>query len=164
MKRFFLLLASVLFTQVIFAQNEVPQYLQTKTLPPVRLILPDSSGWEIKAKRDKKKPMMIIFFSPECDHCQHETEEFVKNIDKLKHIQIVMATTYPLKDMRGFIKNYNLGIHPNIVVGRDYAYILPVYFNIKNLPYHAFYNKAGKLIGGFEGNMTIEKILQVLPK
>ena len=62
MKRYILLLASVIFTQVIFAQNEVPQYLQTKTLPPVRLLLPDSSGWELKAKRDKKKPMMIVFF------------------------------------------------------------------------------------------------------
>ena len=78
-----------------------------------------------------------------------------------------MATTYPLKDMRGFIKNYNLANHPNIIIGRDYAYIMPVYFNIKNLPYHAFYNKAGQLIKGiwrkYDHRKNIAGTPQIVP-
>ncbi len=102
---------------------------------------------------------MLVIFSPECDHCKHETEELIKNIDKFKNIQIVMATPLPVYEMREFAEHYNLKKYKNITVGRDYSYILPVYYDVKSLPYHAFYTKDKKLISAFEGTMTVEKML-----
>ncbi len=160
MKFLFTFLFSLVFTTVIFSQNAQAPYLKYGTVPAVKLILADSTGWELKARLDKKKPLMLVIFSPECDHCKHETEEMIKNIDKFKNIQIVMASLLPVYKMKAFIENYNLGKYKNITVGRDYAYILPVYYDIKSLPYHAFYTKDKKLISGFEGSMTVEKLLK----
>lgn len=159
MKYSFIILFICLFSFAGISQ-EIAPYLQYKTVPTVRLLLPDSSGWELKARLDKKKPLMIVVFSPECDHCKHETEEMIKNMDQYKNIQIVMASTLPLSQIKEFINHYGLNKYSNITVGRDYAYILPVYYGIKSLPYHAFYTKDKKLIAGFEGTMTTAKVLQ----
>lgn len=159
MKYFFSFLFGLTLFVTANGQHAVAPYLQYKTVPAVRLLLADSTGWEMKAKLDKKKPLMIVVFSPECDHCKHETEELIKNINKFKNIQVVMASVLPVFKMRDFVNTYKLSQYKNITVGRDYAYILPVFYNIKSLPYHAFYTKEKKLISVFEGSMKIEKIL-----
>lgn len=159
MKYLFIAFFTLIVNFSVSAQQTQSPYLQYKTVPAAKLILSDSTGWEMKAKLDKNKPLMIVVFSPECDHCKHETEELIKNIDKFKNIQIVMASLLPVYQMKEFVEKYNLKKYKNITVGRDYAYILPVYYDIKSLPYHAFYTKEKKLISAFEGSMTIEKIL-----
>ena len=50
-----------------------------------------------------------MMFNPQCEHCQHETEELIKNIDKFKNIQIVMATSMPFDSMLVFRERYQLG-------------------------------------------------------
>lgn len=159
MKYFFLLMSTLLIGFSSAAQQTQPAYLQYRTVPAARLLLADSSGKELKAMLDKKKPLMIVVFSPECDHCKQEAEELTRNMDKFKNIQIMMISMQPLHQINEFVSRYNLGKYKNIIVGRDYAYILPVYYDIKSLPFHAFYNKEKQLITALEGTMTIEKIL-----
>jgi thioredoxin-related protein len=159
MKLFFTFLLGLIFSTTAFSQTEEAPYLQYKTVPSVRLILPDGTGKELKSLLDKKKSLMLMIFSPECDHCKHETEELIKNMDRLKKIQIVMISLYPLYQINEFVEHYQLNQYKNITVGRDYAYALPAYYDLKSLPYHAFYTKEKKLISGFEGSVTIEKIL-----
>lgn len=145
----------------IIASAQQPLYLQQKTPPPAVLLLTDSTTkWSLKANFQKNKPLFLLFFSPECDHCKHETESLIKNIDKFKDIQIVMATTMPWTDMKKFADHYKLKDH-GITVGRDIAYVIPPYFEMKNLPYLAFYDKNKKLISTFEGSMDIASILKV---
>lgn len=156
------LLAIISFNKA--SSQQLAPYKQYKVPPSVRLLLPDNTGWELKAKMQKGKQLMIVVFSPDCDHCKHETEELVKNIDKFKNIQIVMATPLDLNKMNAFIKHYQLNKYPNITVGRDNAYALPVYYDIKNLPFHAFYNANKQLISGFEGQMSVASILKVFGK
>lgn len=164
MKFFFTALIFTCFGMISQAQTKQAPYLEYKTVPSVKLILADSTGWELKAKLDKTKPLMLVIFSPECDHCKHETEELVKNIDKFRNVQIVMASLLPVFKMKEFVETYGLDKYKNITVGRDYAYILPVYYDVKSLPYHAFYTKEKKLISGFEGAMTVGGILEQLKR
>lgn len=140
--------------------QETPLYLKQRTPPPSVLLLTDSiTKWNLKAKLQKDKPLLLIFFSPDCDHCQHETEQIIKNIQKFKGIQIVMATTQPFKDMKTFANKYKLANY-GITVGRDIAYVMPPYYEMKNLPYLAFYDKNKKLISTFEGGLGIPGILK----
>ena len=158
--RYFILSVFLLLAQLSgFAQQHQPPYLEYKTVPSARLLSIDSVGWELKAKLDKNKALMIVVFSPECEHCKHETEALVKNINKFKNIQILMVTMLPVYKMKEFAKTYNLNKYKNITVGNDMGYALPVYYDIKSLPYHAFYTKEKKLISAFEGSMSVEKIL-----
>lgn len=71
-----------------------------------------------------------------------------------------MATTLPFDKMRAFYKEYNLQRFPNIVVGRDVDYLIPVFYNVRNMPYLAFYDKKGDLIDVSEGALSVEKVLE----
>ena len=150
-----------------FAQADdtsIPPYKRFPTLPPIQLLLSDSTTMFTKEDFAKKKPVLLILFSPECSHCQHETEELVKYKDDLKDIQIVMATLHPLTDMKAFIEHYKLKDLPNVIVGKDIYYLMPSFYNIHNLPYMAMYNKKGELIGGYEGSLSISKVLDIFAK
>ena len=107
---------------------------------------------------------MLMVFSPSCDHCQHETEDMVKNIEKFKKVTIVMATMFSYQDILDFRSRYGLAQYKNIIMGKDIEYFLPPFFDIKNLPFLAFYNKKGDLISVFSGSLPIDKVLEELEK
>ena len=71
-----------------------------------------------------------------------------------------MSTTFPFDKMVAFYKKYDLDRFNNIIVGKDLGYFLPTFFNIRNLPFLAFYNKKKELISVFEGALPIEKIIE----
>lgn len=148
---------------VLTAQTDTIQhpYQKFPTFPPVQLLLPDSVSFYSKKDLPKKMPVMLVVFNPQCDHCQHETEELIRNMDKLKNVQIVMATSSPFADMKGFIEKYKLDQYKNVVVTQDTHFFLLSFYMLHNLPFHAFYNKKKELLSVFEGSMTMEKILKV---
>ena len=120
----------------------------------------DSSTYFTKENIAKKKAVMIMLFSPDCEHCQHKTEEIIQQIHAFEKVQIIMSTTLPFDKMIAFYKKYDLNRFNNIIVGKDLAYFLPTFFDIHNLPFLAFYNKKKELISVFEGAMPIEKIIE----
>ena len=166
MKRIFLLGLLLACMQVSFSQNDTTKapYLRFPGFPPVKLLMSDSSSYFTKASLNKKSAVMLMMFNPQCEHCQHETEALVKNIDKFKNIQIVMTTFMPFDSMMAFREKYKLAAYKNIFVTQDTHYFLPVYYQITNLPFLAFYNKKKELISVFEGSMPIEKVLKEFEK
>src|SRR5688572_23758895 len=141
------------------AEN-IPPYKRYPTVPPIRLLLLDSTTWLTKEKLPAKKPLLLILFSPDCEHCKLETEDIIKNYDKFKKIIIIMATTLPFEKMKEFYKFYDLHRFPNIAVGRDVDYLIPIFYGVRNMPYLAMYDKKGKLIDVSEGSLPVEKILE----
>ena len=101
-----------------------------------------------------------MLFSPECSHCQHTAEEMQQYKEELKDIHIVMATLHTISEMNEFVKKYKLDELKNVTIGKDIFYLLPPFYDIKNLPYLAMYNKKGNLIMGFEGSMPLAKVLE----
>ncbi len=166
MKKILLSLFMLFFVSVAFSQNDSiqPPYKRFPSFPPVKLLLPDSSTYFTKADLDKKKPVMLMLFNPQCEHCQHETGELIKNIDKFKDIQIVMTTSMLFDSMLTFREKYKLADYKNIVVAQDENFFLVTYFMIRNLPFLAFYNKKKELISVFEGGLSMDKILMELEK
>ena len=144
------------------AQTNVaePPYKRFPTVPPIQLLLGDSVTKYKKENIPSKKPVLIMLFSPDCNHCQHTAEEMYKNKESLKDIHIVMATVLSLHEMNAFMKKYKLDQMQNVVAGKDLYFTLPPFYAIKNFPYMAMYNKKGNLIMGFEGSMPIEKVIK----
>lgn len=143
------------------ADSVQPAYKKFPTYPPVKLLLPDSSSFYTKTDLPKKLPVILMLFNPQCEHCQHETSELTKNIDKFKGLHIVMATFAPFDSMMKFRARYNLAAFDNIIVAQDTHYFLPSFYMIHNLPFHAFYNKKKELISAFEGSLPLERILSI---
>ena len=106
---------------------------------------------------------MLMYFSPDCEHCQHQTEDILHDIRSFKKIQIVMATYQPFESMKSFYEKYDLARY-NIHVGRDTKFILPPFYRIQSLPFIALYDKKGNLITTFEGNQKVNKILKAFGK
>lgn len=159
-----LLTILTLFTTIsAAAQNQTqpqPYYLRFPTVPAFRILLTDSTTWFAKEHLPHKKPVLIMVFSPECDHCKHETEQMLAHIDDFKKIEIVMATTLPFEEMKTFYDNYDLQRFKNIRVGRDVNYLLPVFYNISSMPFMAFYDKKGNLIDVAHGSLPVEQVLK----
>src|SRR5689334_2826097 len=99
MKNILMILLIVLFSGNVMAQENggVAPYRQFATIPQFKILLMDSTTWFTKAGLSSKKPTWIIYFSPDCGHCQIETEEIISNIKSLQNIQILLVTSRPFE-------------------------------------------------------------------
>ena len=105
-----------------------------------------------------------MLFSPDCDHCQHQTEDIIQNIAAFKNTQIVMTTVLPFNQMKTFYETYRLQRFKNIIMGRDVLYFFSPYYRAQFTPYLALYNKKGELLYTNDGQVKIETLLAQLPK
>ena len=159
MKNWFLLSLALCVFSISFAQSDIPPYKQTKKLPDFEIETVGNGTFKT-AQLKKNTPVIIMFFSPGCDHCIHQFEAMHKRINDFKKIQIVMPTYQPIEELAEFNKKYQIQQYPNIITGRDVNYFFPPFFEISNFPYLAFYDKDGKLISTFAGNMSVDNMLK----
>jgi thiol-disulfide isomerase/thioredoxin len=162
-----LLLAIIFIFHLAFSKGQdslAAPYLRFPTFPPVKLLLIDSSHFFTKADLSDKKKTMIVIFNPQCDHCQHEAETLSQQLDKLSKVQILMVSTAPLWEIKAFAANYNLANKPAVQFAQDTHFFLFSFYNLRSLPFHAFYDKKKQFISAKEGSMTIDKILVALSK
>jgi thiol-disulfide isomerase/thioredoxin len=159
MKNWFLLLMALIIGSITFAQTDNPPYKQSKKLPDFEIERVGKGTFKT-AQLKKNTPVIIMFFSPGCDHCIHQFESMKQRINDFKNYQIVMPTYQPIEDLAAFNKKYQLEKYPNIITGRDVNYFFPPFYEITNFPYLAFYDKSGKLLGAHAGNMTVDEMLR----
>src|SRR6185437_1446603 len=96
------------FSQATPTAEATPQFISNPFIPDFTLYkAPDSTVFTNK-DLVKKKPVLIMIFSPDCGHCQHETEVLLKNIDHFKNTQILMTTWLPYSEMAAFYKTYKI--------------------------------------------------------
>jgi thioredoxin-related protein len=136
-----------------------PLYKRFPTPPPFKLLLTDSSSIFTDKDLKKNMPVLIMVFSPDCEHCQHHAEEMINNREKFKNIQIVMASVYPISKLKEFYIHYQLDKMDHLTIGQDREFILGTFYKMKSMPFLAFYDKKGKLIDVFEGALPVDKIL-----
>ncbi|MGE5519672.1 MAG: TlpA family protein disulfide reductase [Candidatus Dadabacteria bacterium] len=134
-------------------------YKRFPTVPAFKITLGDSSTTYTKEDLPKKRPVLLMIFNPECEHCQHETQELLKYKEELKDIEVLMVTFQPLYKMNEFVKDYHVTDLPNVVVGRDPYYLLSSFYQMHSLPYIALYDKKGNLIETAEGSLPLPKLI-----
>jgi thioredoxin-related protein len=137
-------------------------YAKSATLPPFTIIkVPDSTRFE-KANLQKNRPVMIMVFSPDCDHCQHEIKEIKSHIKLFKNAQIVMISNLGYHYIKKFYQEFGIAKYPNITMGMDYRYLLGSFFNIDAVPAVFVYNKNGKFVKAFDRNASVQSIAAAL--
>ncbi len=161
-----LLIVMLMLTSTIsFAQQPgqpEPPYKKNPVLPALEILQPDSST--LTNADLKKQETLIMYFSPDCDHCIKQMNEMDKRMKDLKKLQIIMVTYQPMDLLIDFIKTYKLQKYSNIKAGRDTKFLLPGFYQIKSLPYFALYDKEGKLITTFESNTKVDTLLKAFEK
>jgi len=166
MKQFFLsILAIVAITGCTLGQTQSEkQALKIQNLPMFHILTTDSVN-VTTAKLKKDKPVMIIYFSPDCSHCQHLMYELKPKLKELTGVQIVMISFVQYKMIKEFYRDFGLSAYPNITVGTEgYTYEMQKLFDIKTTPYIAIYDKKGKLVKTYEKAPDVKELVYVAKK
>jgi thioredoxin-related protein len=163
---------AAVFLLISFSCTNAQRPDTVKGIPHYRLLTKDST-FITDANLKKGKPTMIIYFAPDCSHCQRLTYEFQEEFKKeakaktntLKHVQIVMATWTELRAIQAFYKEFGLEKYPNITVGTEgKTMTLLRFYNVATTPYIAVYSKTGQLVQAFSKVPKLEDILAALKK
>lgn len=164
MKKLFISLFIIFIGITAFSQVDStdPVYRRFPTIPEFIVVkAPDSTAFS-RENLKKKKPVVFMIFSPECEHCQHETKALIADINKFKNAQILMITWLPYEEMIQFYKDYKIADYPEITMARDDKFFFPSYFRVRNFPSIYVYNKKGSLVKNFEGSVKIDSIAAAL--
>lgn len=168
---FVLLMKCILVSLMLFlayfgkAQNPVdttPQFLKTKTVPSFKILLMDSSTYFYKYQLKKNTPTIIVYFNPDCDHCQHDAQKIVDTIKAFNNAQFVFVSYAAFGEIKKFATTYKLNEQKNIKVGRDEKYFIPVFFKVRFTPFVAVYDALGNLVRVFEGGTTMKKLVELV--
>ncbi len=166
------LFCSLLFLLFFVVSLHAQDSNKNKWIPPFRILKTDSV-YITPAYLKKNKPVMIIYFAPDCTHCLHFTYDLKDAMDKeikqhgktLRNTQIVMVTFAMLQSIQVFYKDLGLAKYPNIIVGTEgYTYLVQRFYQVKTTPYIAVYNRGGQLIQAFEKVPKISELLAALKK
>ncbi|QEC72551.1 redoxin domain-containing protein [Arachidicoccus ginsenosidivorans] len=83
----------------------------------------------------KKTAVVITFFNPDCEHCQHEATRLAKSMDKLKKIDFIWATyAASFEEINAFAKKYHLDNLPNVHFVKDVNYSIPSFYHLEMTP------------------------------
>lgn len=144
------LLAVFVLASTAFAQNG--------KLPPFRIM--QANGNIFKAEQlPFEKPILVIYFSPECDHCRAFMKDFFKRASDFKKASVVMVTYLPVAEVTKFINDFNVSKYPNIYVGTEgSSYFLKNYYQIGDMPFTALYDKNGNIMVSYRKDPSLNDL------
>ncbi|WP_300599297.1 thioredoxin-like domain-containing protein [Niabella sp.] len=131
-------------------------------LPPFKIRLTNGDGFTYE-QVDKSKPLVLIYFSPSCEHCGAFTEALLKQKKKWTNKQIIMISYAHIRDVQAFDRLYHLSEHPDIKIGSEgQTFIVQQYYQIQHFPFIALFNKQGRLIKVIRDRLTPEAMVQLM--
>ena len=164
MKKLLLLIIIAVKINAVIAQefDTIPPYQKDSLHIPAFTILKTDSLYTSDKAIPKDKPVVIVYFSPECGHCQITADEYSKKMKDMRNIYFVWVSYYPLPEVKAFAKKFNLQQFTNIVIGRDENYAIPSYYRVKFTPFMAVYNKEHHLIQTYQQGTEADTLIKLL--
>ncbi len=156
----FILLPAIAFLQP--SKDKDAPYFKNNGYPDIKLLLTDSSTIFTKIDLPKDKTVVLIFFSPDCEHCQHTIKEMLPKMDSLSNLFMVWngPSYLPLEQVKEFYTHYHLADYGNIVMGKEMSYFMPLHYRIEITPYAAIY-KNGKFFTEFRKGIELEDLIAI---
>src|SRR3954451_14553073 len=167
MKKLLSMFTIILFVFAAHAQTDnidtVPPYQKTNKIPEFAILKTDST-WFTNKQLPDNKPTVIIYFSPDCGHCQMTAQEFVKDMDKLKNVELVWVSYHTPQQIEDFAEAYKLKQFSNVVLGRVPNYKIPVFYKIQFTPFMAVYDKKGNFLNAYPQGTNPDAIAKLIKK
>ncbi|WP_345212431.1 TlpA family protein disulfide reductase [Mucilaginibacter gynuensis] len=145
-------------------KQQTPQTGNIDHVPPFKIVNTDSvTITQNNLKKDK--PVMIIYFAPDCGHCQHLVKSLKPVMKQLSNVQVVMITWTQLSTVKKFYKDYGLAAYPNFTLGTEgYSLNVQRYYQVKETPYIAIYDHKGQLVKAYEKVPEIDELMTSVKK
>ena len=153
----------VLFaTFVLFWTACSNQHKNINDFPSFNILLPDSLTIVNTCKAWKEKPTVLVYFSPDCEHCQKETASILHNMDSLKNVQFFFITNDPLNRLIVFNWYYKIYRYSNITLGRDYSFFFPGHYKDVSPPYTMIFDQYKHLAAVYKGESEARDIIHCI--
>ena len=111
---------------------------------------------------DPAQPTIIIYFHPECEHCQYEAKEIGFHADEFSQTNLVMITPDDsIQRIEKFAATNHLWDLDNFALLRDSKYAFKKYFGTAKVP-SIFIYKNHELLKKYSGETKIEAILSII--
>jgi hypothetical protein len=153
-------LISILTVVVLLASS--PAYSQSGKVPPFRMM---QTGGKVFRAQDLPmgKPIVIVYFSPDCEECQSLTRELLRRSDEFTMASVAMVTYLPVEYVTKFISEFKLNNFKNIYVGTEgNSLFLKGYFGIEKFPFMALYTKNGDIVKTYFSEHNLDDIARRL--
>lgn len=156
----FILLPTIAFLQP--SKDKDAPYFKNNGYPDIKLLLTDSATIFTKADLPIDKTVVLVFFSPDCEHCQHTVKEMIPKMDSLSNLVMVWngPSYLPLDQVKEFYKHYHLENYSNIIMGKEMSYFMPLHYRIEITPYAAVY-KNGIFFTEFRKGIELEDLIAI---
>jgi len=155
-KSLFVVLLPVFLLVTLFLSKTVV----SQTLPDFKMKLVNGSTFSA-ADVSHKKPLLIIYFAPDCEHCRALMEELLPQMSAFKNTQILMVTFESLNDVAWFENHYQTSKYPNIKVGIEIpVFFFRNYYHLENTPFTALFNKKGKLMISYKKYTPVTELIK----
>ncbi len=129
-------------------------------LPAFELQLADSLQTVFNTKDlPNGTPIIMMFFSPDCENCQDETKDIVARMNDLKNVTFCYVSNDTLKNVRAFRDYFGLGHFSNVYIGRDPKYAFIIHFRPKATPTIVLFNKRKELYAYITGKTSVDSLL-----
>jgi thioredoxin-related protein len=144
-------------TIVFFSSTAISQ-----SLPPFKMYRSDKTIFSA-AELTKTRPTILIYFDPDCDHCQKLMKELFQKIEAFKKAEIIMVTFKPVEEIAAFEKLHNTQKYSNIVVGTEgVGFQLRNYYGLTTMPFTALYDKKGNLNYSYRKETPVDDLINRL--
>lgn len=132
------------------------------TVPTFNMQLLDSAS--IINTRDIKtgQPTVVMYFSPDCQYSQAQTQRIIANHTALQHVRFYMCSSGSLNKLNAFSKYYQLNKYNNITVGRDYNLFFQEQLKVPSFPWLFIYASDKKLKRIITGSTDVKTILDMI--
>ena len=136
----------------------------SQSLPPFKMYRSDKTIFNA-AELPKTKPVILIYFDPDCEHCQKLMKELFQKIDAFKKAEIIMVTFKSIEEVAGFEKLHSTQKYTNIIVGTEgVGFYLRNYYGLVTMPFTALYDKEGNLNYSYRKETPVDDLINRLRK
>ena len=91
---------------------------QSGKLPPFSMLKADGKLFRAQ-DLPMGKPILLVYFSPECDPCAKLMKDFFKQAASFQKASVAFITYLPVDRVSKFVKDYKLAQYPNIYTGTE---------------------------------------------
>lgn len=139
--------------------SDVQEQAQVNDLPVMQITFLD--GVTVQAK-DLEGKTLLVFFFPDCEHCQEEANAMKEHLDAFKDYTVYYLSSVPKAEVEKFSSDYGLSGASNFKFGTVPGESVLNNFGPIPTPSMYIYNENRKLVKKFEGQTPIETVIGAL--
>jgi len=111
----------------------------------------------------KGKPIVLIYFDPDCDHCQKLMAELFKKINSFKKAEMVLITFKSVTEVAAFEKKYTTNKYANMKVGTEGTlFYLKNYYKLEKMPFTILYDSKRNYRFSYRDETPVDDLINKL--